>query len=176
MLVLKKKKRKKKTTHCTSFMLHEKKKQQSLVTRWQDEKKWHVKTLLGPLAWLHRKIGPPLNSHLIILSGPTFLSLVNNDPFLLPSVFLFYKLRLRWKLHSLSAARPLSISISLSLSLSLTKYCFSLKRHIFRARGAHPRFSSLFMFPLFICTLFIWGNWERNACLFLFLSVADREI
>lgn len=50
-------------------------------------KKWRVKTLLGPLAWLHRKFGPPLNSHLIIPSGPTFLSLVNNDPFLLPSFF-----------------------------------------------------------------------------------------
>lgn len=25
------------------------------------------------------------------------------------------------------------------------------------------------MFPLFICTLFIWGNWERNACPFLLL-------
>ncbi len=50
-------------------------------------KKWRVEALLGPLAWLHRKFGPPLNSHLIILSAPTFLSLVNNDPFLLPSFF-----------------------------------------------------------------------------------------
>lgn len=54
------------------------------MTRW---KKWRVKMLLGPLAWLHCTFGPPLNSHLIILSDPTFLSLVNNDPFLLPSFF-----------------------------------------------------------------------------------------
>lgn len=60
-------------------------------------------------------------------------------------------------------------------ALSLAKYCFRLERHIFRARGAHPRFSGLFMFPLFICTLFIWGNWERNACLSLFLSLRQTE-
>lgn len=52
----------------------------------------------------------------------------------------------------------LADSLHVESALSLTKYCFRLERHIFRARGAHPRFSGLFMFPLFICTLFIWGN------------------
>lgn len=43
--------------------------------------------------WVHwldyiAKVGPLLNSHLIIPSGPTFLPpVVNNDPFLLSSVF-----------------------------------------------------------------------------------------
>lgn len=52
----------------------------------------------------------------------------------------------------------LADSLHVESALSLTKYCFRLERHIFRVRGAHPRFSALFMFPLFICTLFIWGN------------------
>lgn len=63
----------------------------------------------------------------------------------------------------------------LSFALPLAKYCFGLERHFFRVRGAHPRFARLFMFPLFICMLFIWGNWERNACLFLFLSLEQME-
>lgn len=69
----------------------------------------------------------------------------------------------------------LADSLRVESALSLTKYCYRLERHIFWARGAHPRFSGLFMFPLFICTLFIWGNWERNACFFLFLSLVQTE-
>lgn len=68
-------------------------------------KKWDVKSFLGPLAWLHRKFGPPLYSHLIILSRPTFLSLVvTTTLFFSPPSFLFCKLWLSWKLCGLSAA------------------------------------------------------------------------
>lgn len=68
-------------------------------------KKWLVKSLLGPLAWLHGKFGPPSYSHLIILSRPNFfLSCYNNDPFLLPSLFsllqIVIELEIMWTVCS----------------------------------------------------------------------------
>lgn len=88
-------------------------------------KKWDVKSLLGPLAWLHRKFGPPLYSHLIILSRPTFLSLViTTTLFFSPPSFLFCKLWLSWKLCGLSAA-PTTFSCGRDCSYMLDIPCSS---------------------------------------------------
>lgn len=70
--------------------------------------------------WVHwldyiAKVGPPLNSHLIIPSGPTFLPpLVNNDPFLLPSVFSPAHIRI-----TLETVRPVA-AFFLSLGCDCT--------------------------------------------------------
>lgn len=61
-------------------------------------------------------------------------------------------------------ADSLHVESALSLFQALTKYCFRLEGHGFRVRGAHPRLSGLFMFPLFICMLFIWGE-RGKECL-----------